>query len=488
MKRKRLSIKWHLFLWLAVFVVVTITLLWVFQVIFLDDFYKFIKTNEIKVTASAVADSLDDESNIETIAKTNDISVMIYDEDGQPIYSTINTPNGFNFPISAVTIKEMAQKAKNNGGIFLEIYDIEQMNQNNIPNRKDIQPFDPEYPNKEKQKGNGEGLFYIKIAKDATTNENVIILINARITPVDATVNTLQIQLICVTVILLAVAVLLAVIIAKKISKPIEKISEGAKELAQSNYDVRFDTRGYKEVAELGETLNYAAGELNKTENLRRELIANVSHDLRTPLTLIAGYGEAIRDLPGENNAENVQIIIDESRRLTTLVNDMLDLSKLQNDSEPLNIERFSLTELISDILNRFSKLVADDGFTFTFSTDRNVLVEADKIKLSQVIYNFLTNAVNYSGNSKEVAVRQIIFENNVRIEVEDKGEGIEENELPYIWDRYYKSDKPHKRAVVGTGIGLSIVKKILQKHGLRYGVMSEIGKGSIFWFEMKIV
>ena len=234
--------------------------------------------------------------------------------------------------------------------------------------------------------------------------------------------------------------------------------------------------------------MNYAAGELNKTETLRRELIANVSHDLRTPLTLIAGYGEAIRDLPGENTKENIQIIIDESHRLTTLVNDMLDLSKLQSDAEYLNKEQFSVTEVISDILKRFSKLTAEDGFIFNFDADCDVFVEGDKIKLSQVIYNFLTNAVNYSGTSKEVYIRQKVENENVRIEVEDKGEGINEKEIPYIWDRYYKSDKTHKRAVVGTGIGLSIVKKILEKHGLRYGVLSEVGKGSIFWFEMKIV
>ena len=491
MKRKILGIKWHLFLWLAVFVIVIIALLWVFQIVFLDDFYKFIKINEIKAATSDIAESIDDKSNVENIAKNNDLFVMICDENGQSNYVVNNISGEFGKRFTAEDIKSMASKAVENGGVFFECFEIGQGSPELHSSRKEPQPpVNMPEPDDNKKDGNksNKSIIYLKIIKGTSSTEDVILLVTSRITPVDVTVKTLKIQLICVTVILLTVAVFLAFLISKKISNPIVKINECAKELARANYDVEFKTRSYKEIEELANTLNYAAGELNKTETLRRELIANVSHDLRTPLTLIAGYGEAIRDLPGENTKENIQIIIDESHRLTTLVNDMLDLSKLQSDAEYLNKEQFSVTEVISDILKRFSKLTAEDGFIFNFDADCDVFVEGDKIKLSQVIYNFLTNAVNYSGTSKEVYIRQKVENENVRIEVEDKGEGINEKEIPYIWDRYYKSDKTHKRAVVGTGIGLSIVKKILEKHGLRYGVLSEVGKGSIFWFEMKIV
>ena len=122
----------------------------------------------------------------------------------------------------------------------------------------------------------------------------------------------------------------LALFISSRLSKPLEQMNESAKQLGEGKYDIRFPEQGAREVAELAATLNYAAAELSKVEDLRRELIANVSHDLRTPLTMISGYAEVMRDIPGENTPENVQIVIDEANRLTGIVNDLLDLSKLQ--------------------------------------------------------------------------------------------------------------------------------------------------------------
>ena len=132
------------------------------------------------------------------------------------------------------------------------------------------------------------------------------------------------------------------------------------------------------EISELAETLNYAAVELAKTEQLQRDLIANISHDLRTPLTLITAYGEAMRDLPGENTPENVQVIIDETERLSVLVNDLLDMSKLQAGAIKLERREFELTELIESINERFNKLMATVGYTIDFVTAARLWVEAD--------------------------------------------------------------------------------------------------------------
>lgn len=228
--------------------------------------------------------------------------------------------------------------------------------------------------------------------------------------------------------------------------------------------------------------MNYAATELSKTEALRRDLIANVSHDLRTPLTMITGYSEVIRDLPGENTPENIQIIIDEATRLTTLVNDMLDISKLQSGTQPFNRTNFNLTESIRTILQRYSKLT---DYDITFSADQDVMVNADELKISQVVYNLVNNAITYTGNDKVVAIRQLMNGSKVRIEVRDTGEGIPQDKLNDIWDRYYKVDKAHKRAQIGTGLGLSIVKTILDMHGGAYGVQSRENCGSVFWFEL---
>ena len=140
------------------------------------------------------------------------------------------------------------------------------------------------------------------------------------------------------------------------------------------------------EVNELNNTLNYAAKELKKVESLQHELIANISHDLRTPLTMITGYGEVMRDLPGENTPENIQIIIDEANRLNMLVTDLLDISKIQSGATTLNCEIFSLTMLIKDMFQRYNKLKEQEGYSLTFEYDEEIFVNADQSKIGQVV------------------------------------------------------------------------------------------------------
>ena len=288
-----------------------------------------------------------------------------------------------------------------------------------------------------------------------------------------------------ITGIVIVLAVVLAVVIMKVVSSPISSVNESAKRLARADYSVAFDESGYKEISELAATLNYAASELNKTDVLQKELIANVSHDLRTPLTMIGGYAEMMRDIPEENNAANAQIIVDEAKRLTTLVNDTLDLSKLGSGTSPLTLSRFNVTESVRNILTRYSELREREGYAVAFEYDRDVFVDADEIKLTQVVYNLINNAVNYCGEDKKITVRQTVSDGVVRFDFIDNGAGIAPEELPTVWDRYYRSRDVHKRAVVGTGLGLSIVRKILDLHGARYGVSSAVGQGSDFWFEL---
>ena len=286
---------------------------------------------------------------------------------------------------------------------------------------------------------------------------------------------------------MLLFATLLALVISKWVSSPIEAINRSAKELATGDYDVHFSGSGYREINELSTTLNYAAQELSKVDGLRQELIANISHDLRTPLTLISGYAEVMRDLPDENTPENAQIIIDEAQRLSTLVNDVLDLSKLQSGMQSVNLTDYNLTDSLSGAVLRMNELLRKDGYSLEFSYDQPVWVHADQTWIHQVFYNLLTNAINYTGEDKKIYVEQSAAGEWVTVRVRDTGEGVSPENLPYIWDRYYKVDKTHKRAVTGTGLGLSIVKSVLELHGGRYGVESTPG-GSTFWFQLKTV
>lgn len=332
-------------------------------------------------------------------------------------------------------------------------------------------------------------MIYGKIVTNGQ-GQTMFIMLSTMISPVNATVQTLRTQLLIITAIMVILATGIAIIISRIISKPIVKINQSAKVLATGNYDIHFDENGYREIGELGRTLNYAAHELSTVEGLRRDLIANISHDLRTPLTLITGYSEVMRDIPNEYTRENVQIIIDEAKRLTNIVNDGLDLSKLQSGTQELECERFSLTQTTRDIINRFVKLTEQGGYSIDFKYDKDAYVSADELRISQVIYNLLSNAINYTGPDKKVSLIQKVKDGKVRIEVIDTGEGIAKDKLPYIWDRYYKVDKSntHKRTTVGTGLGLSIVRAILVMHNAQYGAESSEGQGSIFWFELPVL
>ena len=329
-------------------------------------------------------------------------------------------------------------------------------------------------------------LTYVKLANEGGNGE-IAVIIRAVISPVSATVTTLRYQLYVISGILILLAVFLAFIIAKRVSKPIEEINRSAMSLAKGDYNTRFSGKGFYEIVALSETLNTAAIELGKVEGLRRELLANVSHDLRTPLSLIYSYAEMMHDFPDEIKPEQTRIIMDETRRLADLVNDVLDISKLEADMESLNVSYYNLTENILETTHRVEELLKNEGFQIIFNKTEDVYVNADEPKMSRVFYNLLVNAINYSGEDHTVTVTQTVYDDCVRISVKDSGEGIAPDEAPFIWERYYKSGKTHKRAVTGTGLGLSIVKKTMKLHGGKCGAQSELGVGSVFWFEIAL-
>lgn len=513
LRSEKISIKWKIFIYLLLFTVVLLVILWLLQIAYLDSFYKMIKTKEAEDVSSQVISlvSSDEDtdqlsSEIDEIAAANNLSILITDSDGNSIYNAEYITNSSMRSIPSSIFQQYYQMAQENGGTTkiefegnvnktLEEKDMVPPFENNetstedMPKEGDGPDLDDGMKNNRFMQNHGqemaESVIYFTIV-DAGSQEYVV-MINSVLTPVDATVNTLKIQLIWISAVMVLLSLGIALLLSKKVSKSMIKVAESAKELAAGNYGVEFDGKDYREITELSNTMNYMTKELEKTENLRRELIANVSHDLRTPLTMIIAYSEVMRDLPGENTPENIQVVIDESKRLTNLVNDMLDISKLQAGVMQKSATIFNLTESIQSVFERYNKLKEQDGYTIGFEYDREVMVCADEFKIYQVIYNLVNNAINYTGEDKTVIVRQIVKEKIVRIEVSDSGAGIAEEELPYVWDRYYKVDKTHKRAITGTGLGLSIVKNILRLHGSQYGVDSELGNGSTFWFTLEI-
>ena len=485
-KRNEKTLRTKLFAYLALFVIFLLVVIWVFQVFLLSIFFERTKQDELYNAANSIDKYLDDSERLNDEINEIVVDSMIYtrvyavNDDGTAVRVDNQQPWAGHCYLNHATneqLQELANKAYENGGVyyFKRTVDADDVG---VPSEK-TSKFKIK-PDTHKE------LVYVKFTE---SNEKVyIIMMNMIYTPLNSMVRTLNIQFIWIAVILLCGAGALSGLLSYKISSPLVKMNESAKKLAKGNYDADFSGESFKEMKELGETLNYAAKELSKTDNLRKDLLANISHDLRTPLTMITGYSEVMRDIPGENSPENVQVIIDESKRLTELVNDLLDLSRLQSGTVELERTVFNITDTVRSTMYRYSALTKHEGIQVEFFADSDVSVMADRKRILQVVYNLINNALNYSGESKIVHVRQTVNGEKVRISVTDYGEGIAEENLPQIWDRYYKVDKVHKRAMVGTGLGLSIVKEILENHGAEYGVISEIGKGSTFWFELPCI
>jgi len=279
---------------------------------------------------------------------------------------------------------------------------------------------------------------------------------------------------------------------SSRISKPIKDITQSAAEMGRGNYGVQFKGGKYSEIRELAETLTDASRELEKSDMYQKDLMANVSHDLKTPLTMIRYYAEMIRDLSGdipEKREQHLSVIIDEADRLNRLVDDMLTISRMQQKSIVLERADFDIVETARSLLDSYDILAEQEGYEFIFDgEDEPVFVNGDKAKIKQVFSNLINNAVKYCGEDKVIIVSVKRDGKKVRCEVTDHGEGIAPDEINHVWERYYKSSTHHVRPTSGSGLGLSIVREILTLHKAEYGVDSELGEGSTFWFELEQV
>ncbi len=466
---------------MAVFTAIILILLWLLQSVFLGKIHKMIKEKELKETAKELS-SLSGapfilEENAELIARENSVCVIVYriDDTGKAnrILSCDILPNCKIHSLDDSDILSLHEKAKLSGGSITEYYSTKlQTDQTGV------------------KQGSSESVMYAFIVKDTRGND-LLFVMNSFIAPLGATLKTLNQLIWIIGAAMIILSVILTLLLSRKITKPIQNINSMAKELAKGNYTQSFQGGSYREANELADTLNYTASELSRVEKLRSELIANTSHDLRTPLTMITGYAELMRDFNEEYTPENAQIIIDESKRLTSLVNDMLEISKLENGSVSLNNETFNLTAAVADELDRYSEFCKKDGYTLRFEASESITVTTDKSKLLRALINLVNNAITYTGDDKLVIVRQERYpkadsgKQVLRLSVIDTGEGIPEDKLDLIWDRYYKIDGIHRRQAHGSGLGLSIVNKLMYYIGGSCGVMSSVGRGSIFWIEI---
>lgn len=478
--KKKTRVKNRVFLTLAIYAGATLALLWLLLSVFLSDIYGAFTRTRAKAAAARMVSQIKEQSSfaseVEYEAAVDDMCAIVYKvtDSGMEIAANHETTPDCAVhrltPFGQYMLYSVAEQA---GGTYVETITPDKAAndpKNDLMGRLHL-------PNS------------IIIVRTAVGQDGAkyALFLSCELEPVTAAVKTINLVLALITGVMIAAAMVFAVIMSRRISRPLAGITADAGQLAKGDYSVTFDeSSDIAEISELASALNYAVGQLSQVDNLKTELVANVSHDLRTPLTLIAGYGEVMRDVPGENTPENAQIIVNEVSRLSMIVNDVLDLSKLESGADKPDFKPFSLTDCISDIAASYRRMLDKPGYVIRFEPAENVWINGDRVKISRLLYNLINNAVDYTGEDKTVTLTQQTEGEKVTVTVADTGSGIPESELPHIFDRYFKGKGQNLRRR-GSGLGLAIVKAVALMHGARFGVRTS-GKGSEFWVEFAVV
>lgn len=441
---------------LIVFSIIILLIMWASQLIFLTIFYERYQINNLNKVAKELDGNTYTSEELEELAYKNNICIEYIYNNEIYLFNSLNNNCILNKKSNSIN------KIKNT---FITSSKTKEIIKLNDPTNKT------------------RSILY-----NLKTENNEYIILNTALEDVNSTTSVLRGQLIYITLIVILLAVIVSIYLSKMLNKPILNITEYAKKLAKGNNELNIEESNIKEIDDLRNALNYASKEINKTDELRRDLLANVSHDLKTPLTMIKAYAEMIRDInkdDEEKRNENLNIIIDETDRLNILVNDILSLSKLEANQETLELTEFDLVDLINNIIKKYNIIKETENYNFILKLPKKALVYGDVNKISQVIYNLVNNAINYTGDDLTVTIEVIEKKKSYLVNIIDTGKGIKESELNLIWNKYYKNEKNHKRNKVGTGVGLSIVKNILDRHKFKYGVKSKLGKGTTFYFEI---
>ncbi|MDK2917633.1 MAG: hypothetical protein PWQ37_366 [Candidatus Petromonas sp.] len=459
-------------LWLGItsLVLIIILLLWIFQVGLLKQFYISERKNSLidkgKVISSLflennqnIAQNIKDE--IESFKTSFNAIVFIYDSSNELIYTNM-------------TIRNERRNIK--------VPDIK-LDKSNAP-------FKTETLIMSKRMLHSPAPFILVKVPIINNNELVgNVVLTSPLAPIEETVYILKKQLSIISLLSIIIATALALAFSRYFTKPILSIIEASKKIAKGDFTagVHVDTKD--ELGTLGESINNMALKLEQTEKLRREFIANISHELKTPISLIKAYSEVIKDIDisEESKKEYLDIIIDESDRLNNMVEDILYLSKMEAGFSKPEFTEFYIIEVINNVKEKLEFLAMKKNISIDVNIDDdNTIIYADKNKMYQVFYNLINNSINHSFENDKVIVKVMNLQNMIKIEISDEGKGIPKEDLPYIWDRFYKVDKSRQRDSSGTGLGMAIVKNILDAHNFSYGIESEVSKGTTVWIEIK--
>ncbi|MGB7605369.1 MAG: ATP-binding protein [Lutisporaceae bacterium] len=458
---KSISFKlWGLMLSL---VFTALILIWFFQIVFLESFYFNMHEkkllNEGNYIVSMILENQTENkimTKIEELLLKYNARIDIYTPAGIVIYSNENAPKIMEADRTAILI----ELGKGNTV---------------VNNFKDTR-F-------------GSNILIIGLPAIQNNKLKAALIMSVPLASVKETVATLKEQLLIISIILIGLSAILSYWFSRFFTKPILEINKAAKTMAEGNLSIKVAVNTKDELGMLSSTINHLSSQLQKIEQLRKELIANVSHEFRTPLSLIKGYAETIRDVKGlsaEKKDKQLNIIIEESDKLNSMINDILDLSQIQSNYYILEMSDFRIGETIEAVETRLQYLIEEKGLCVKANFDPEILIYGDERRIEQVLFNLLNNAINHSKEGDVIKLRVVEHDSVAVVEVVDQGDGIASQDISYIWDRFYKVHNGQSNKRKGSGLGLAIVKSILEAHKSNFGVESEIGKGSKFWFEVK--
>ncbi len=305
---------------------------------------------------------------------------------------------------------------------------------------------------------------------------------------IEKTIAEVRDMMLKAVVVTILITFILIYFISKQITKPLKQMNTVAKQIASGDFDKRIEREGEDEISELASSLNYMASELGKIESTRKSFIANVSHDMRSPLTSIQGFVTAILDgtVPPQKHEKYLNIVLNESHRLIKMANDILELNQLEEGNLALKKSTFDIHEMIRDLIENFNPRIQEKEVTVNLILDKKTQqVIADPEKIARVVQNLLDNAFKFVNNQGIIEVETVAKQNKVWVYIRNSGPMIPKEEQQVIWERFYKADLSRGKDKKGMGIGLVIVKEIMKQHQEKLGIQSEEGEMVTFYFSL---
>ena len=467
------------------FAAMIFSVLWLLQTVFLQSFYNKMLIDSTKKAAETISqNSCSDNiiNIIDSVSGNNSVLVYVTDQNGEILY----------FSDEYKAARKKNHMGKDNISMELTDKSTEKIkhggNAQNLPDGYEEFLAALEESGETPIEYSTDRIYVYGTYIDYYgEDEPAILYVSTTLDPVGAAVSIIRLQLIWVTILSLAVGFVLAWFIAKSFGKPVAQLSEKANRLGEQDYPKDFREGFCSELDDLSRKLDNTSDKLIEAQTFQTELLANVSHDLRTPLTMIKGYAEIIADTSWNDEEQcraDVAVIVRETDRLTALVNEILEYSELKMSRIPREAETVDLGALCERVCRSFEALYKGKSENIEKQIESGIYVDGIPERLERAVYNLIDNAFRHTDSSRKVTVRLTSSGDTAKIEVTDYGAGIPAAELENIWDRYYTSRQRKGKGV--SGLGLAIVKQTTEMHGGKCYALSEEGKGSTFVIELK--